>query len=143
MELLGLSDTTELTISLPASPTDNLSIDLHATSLVVAPPDDEIIGAVPDEVPDEWEAVPSLSDVTTDDEADTGALIGKLWEATEESIILTEEWTPEEPEMATRTRLPWWILGGGAVASCSATHSSIILSHSAAMSGNAVDRSVV
>ncbi|MFQ5967893.1 MAG: hypothetical protein ACE5MI_09830 [Acidimicrobiia bacterium] len=114
MELLGLSDTAELTISLPASPTDDLSIDLHATTLVVAPPE-EPVTVIPEVDPEDWEGVPSLADVQTSDETDTGALIGKLWEATEESLILEEEWAPEEPESARRSYVPFWIVGGAAV----------------------------
>ena len=116
MELLGLSDTAELTITLPATPTDDLSIDLHATTLVVAPPDDDVTIAPPDdEADEEWEAVPSRADVSADEEADTGVLIGKLWEATEDSLILEEEWTPQEPESESRSRLAWWIAGGVAL----------------------------
>ncbi len=116
MELLGLSDTAELTISLPSSPAETLSIDLHAGSLLVAPPLPNPIEQepLPDEIDESWAGAPRLADVKIDDQDnDTGALVGRLWEATEDAGQLDEEWIPHdyEEEAGSRWRALAWIAG--------------------------------
>ena len=114
-----MSDTSELTISLPTTPAENLTIAVHSTTLLVAPP--EVDSPPPEEetspLPDEdWIGSARLADVRVEDAAnDTGALIGRLWEASEDRLVLEEDWSPHDfgaeapPERKWR---PAWIIGG-------------------------------
>jgi hypothetical protein len=120
LELLGLADTdSDLTISLPAAAGEELAVTMHATTLVVAPPDAPMETEVAES---DWSDLPSLADVAADGlDIDTGTLITRLWEATEEqeSLAPPDDWSPEDfSEVAASDRTFRWpvVLGALAVA---------------------------
>ena len=122
LELLGLSDSESgLTISLPNGADGELAVTMHATTLTVEPDSSEDHSHVPqsidqvDALTQEWNDLVQLSDVTTDDYVNTGALVSRLWEATEVDDELDEDWEPipfaEEDEREPTLR--WQFLAGG------------------------------